>query len=703
MPERPDGAGTGPANTPSEAAPGTNMLGRETSPYLLQHKDNPVHWMPWGEAAFARAAAEGKPILLSIGYAACHWCHVMAHESFEDPETAALMNALFVNVKVDREERPDLDQVYQAALAAMGQPGGWPLTAFLTPDGEPFWGGTYFPPAPRWGRPAFAEVLRGVAATYGQDRGTVEGNVAALRDALSRLGEGHPGEAVTEAILDEVADRLLGEVDPVHGGIGHAPKFPQATILELLWRAWRRTGRMPFRAAVLRTLGRMCRGGIYDHLGGGFARYSTDERWLVPHFEKMLYDNALLVDLMTLVWRETRDPMLESRIRETVGWILREMVAEGSPAFAGSLDADSEGADGEKGEGRFYVWTEAEIDALLGEAGPEFKRAYGVTSKGNWAGEGRKGVSVLNLLDAPDSLDEAAEARLAAGREILRAAREARPRPDRDDKVLADWNGLAIAALAHAGLALDEPGWVEAAERALDFVSERMVVGGRLRHSWRRGSARHPGTLDDHANVARAAIALHEATGQPRHLDRAAAWVEEVDRHHADGEGAGYFLAAADADRLIVRARDAADGATPSGNGTMVHVLARLWLLTGEERHRARAEALVRAFSGELRRNFFPVATLLNGAELLLRARQLVVVGEPGAADTRALLDAVRTTSAPNLALTVLAPGTPLPPGHPARDKGMVGGRATAYLCRDMACLAPVTEPADLKANLTAR
>ena len=424
-----------------------NRLGDETSPYLLQHRDNPVHWQPWSEATLAAAKAADKPILLSIGYAACHWCHVMAHESFENPQIAARMNELFVNIKVDREERPDLDQVYQHALALMGEQGGWPLTMFLTPDGEPFWGGTYFPPEQRWGRPGFAQVLEALSEAYRAKRDDVAKNVTALRDALQRLGQPQSGGGVSRQQLDPIAERLLRETDQINGGIGTAPKFPQCGIFELLWRAWKRTRQPAYRDAVIKALDAMCQGGIYDHLGGGFARYSTDARWLAPHFEKMLYDNAELVDLLTLVWQDTRNPLYRQRIEETIGWVEREMLTSGG-GFASSLDADSEHE-----EGKFYVWSEAEIDAVLGDRAALFKRFYDVTPEGNWEGH-----TILNRISTPALADDATEAELAICREMLLQARASRVRPGWDDKVLADWNGLMIAAMAEAGIVLRTTG-----------------------------------------------------------------------------------------------------------------------------------------------------------------------------------------------------------------------------------------------------
>ena len=526
-------------NPSSKTAPAGNRLGEETSPYLLQHKDNPVHWQAWGPEALAQAKAEQKPILLSVGYAACHWCHVMAHESFESEATAALMNDLYVSIKVDREERPDLDAIYQSALALLGQQGGWPLTMFLTPDGHPFWGGTYFPPEQRWGRPGFPQVLRAIADTYHSDPDKVATNVAALQEALGKLALPEAGESIGPEILDRIAERLLQEVDLVHGGIGGAPKFPQMPIFELFWRAWKRGGDARYREAVDITLRRMCQGGIYDHLGGGFSRYATDAEWLVPHFEKMLYDNAALLDLLALVWQESRKPLYEQRIREIVAWLLREMLTPAEPiagrrAFASALDADSEGV-----EGKFYVWTEAEIDEVLGADAPLFKQHYDVRPEGNWEEH-----TILNRSARPLLMDDATEAALAGSRAKLLARRDGRIRPGFDDKVLADWNGLMIAALARAGALFGEPAWIEAASAAFDFVRQEMTVEGRLRHSWRLGRARHPATLDDYANMSRAALALSEATGDKRYVAAAEGWVAILDTQYWDSAGGGYFFTA---------------------------------------------------------------------------------------------------------------------------------------------------------------
>ncbi|HUI17548.1 MAG TPA: thioredoxin domain-containing protein [Alphaproteobacteria bacterium] len=662
-----------------------NLLARETSPYLLQHRDNPVHWRAWGPEALAEAARLDRPILLSIGYAACHWCHVMAHESFEDEGVAALMNELFVNIKVDREERPDIDTIYQHALALMSEQGGWPLTMFCTPQGEPFWGGTYFPPEPRYGRPGFKELLRRVAEIYREEKDTVLQNVDALRQGLARLSRSAPGELDPAAVLVQAAGELVKHVDMEEGGIGTAPKFPQTPLFKLFWRAGQRTGQERFRDAVLVTLTRMCQGGIYDHLGGGFARYSTDAIWLAPHFEKMLYDNAQLLELLSDAWLATRDPLYEARVRETVAWILREMVAEGG-GFAATIDADSEGH-----EGRFYVWSAAEIDRLLGEDAALFKRVYDVRAEGNW-----EGSTILNRSAHPEFLDAADEERLARCRSLLFAARERRIRPGWDDKVLADWNGLMIASLAEAALVFDEPPWLEAGERAFAFVAEKMSSSGRLFHSYRAGQLKHKGGLDDYAAMMRAAVALHEATGTPAYLAQAEAWAEALERHFADAEAGGYFATADDVDDVIVRVKSASDNATPAGNALVVEALARLHYLTAKPAYRTRAAAVLRAFAGQLERNVFSLASLLDAADFLAHATQVVLVGQPGDPGLERLRRAVYGAATPTRLVQLVAPGEPLAHGHPAEGKGAQDGKATAYVCTGMTCSLPITNAAAL-------
>jgi uncharacterized protein YyaL (SSP411 family) len=662
-----------------------NRLAAESSPYLLQHKDNPVQWMPWGDEAFGRARDENKPILLSVGYAACHWCHVMAHESFENDEIAGLMNEHFINVKVDREERPDVDTIYQHALALLGEHGGWPLTMFLTAKGEPFWGGTYFPPNARYGRPGFGQVLETVRKIYGEAPDRVRSNVEAIQGGLDRLSHSNPGGDISMERVDQAAQAMLRQVDMHLGGLHGAPKFPHSPAFELLWRAYLRSGNAAYARAVVVTLERMSQGGIYDHLGGGYARYSTDPLWLAPHFEKMLYDNAQLIDLLTLVWRRTREPLFETRVRETVAWVLREMIAEGG-GFASTIDADSEGA-----EGVFYVWSEASIEQILGDDATVFKKAYDVSAGGNW-----EETNILNRLRVPHLADDAEEARLPAMREILWRARETREHPGWDDKVLADWNGLMIASLANAGVIFGEPAWIDAARKAYRFVTETISDGPRLFHSYRLGAARHAGLLDDYANMARAALVLHEIDGDDSYLRNAADWIAVLDSHFWDEDAGGYFLTDNTVDHLIARTKSAADSAVPSGNGVVLEVLSRLFLITGDQSYQRRADQLVGALSGYLDTDGIGLATLLNSFELLVSGSQITLIGDRNAPETKAFLDVIRDSGLASRVITILPPGANLPTDHPAAGRGQVDNKTTVYVCVGQVCSLPLTEPQQL-------
>src|SRR5271165_4267628 len=665
-----------------------NRLGAETSPYLLQHAENPVDWRPWGAEALAEAAAGNRPILLSIGYAACHWCHVMAHESFEDADTAALMNRYFVPIKVDREERPDIDSLYMNALHALGEQGGWPLTMFAAPDGSPFWGGTYFPPEPRWGRPSFRQVLLGIAKAWAEGADLVTHNTAALRRALDAMAEARPGAGIGPGELDRAAATLLRLTDPVEGGLRGAPKFPNPPIFRFLWQDGFRTGRPEAAAALHLMLRRMSQGGIYDHLGGGYARYATDAIWLVPHFEKMLYDNGQLLELLAFAHAEAPDPLYAARAAETVGWLERDMTTAGA-AFAASEDADSEGE-----EGRFYVWTEAEVGQLLGPDAAAFARAYDVTPEGNWEGH-----TILRRITPPGS--EAEEAALARARDVLFAARAKRIRPGRDDKVLADWNGLAIAGLVRAASVFGRPDWLARAGAAFDAVMERLgTEDGRVRHAWRLDRVTAAGMLEDQAAMARAALALHEATGAAGRLAQAIGLAEATVAHFADPVG-GFYATADDADDVpLVRARSAGDNATPAGNGLIAEVFARLYHLTGETAWRRRAEGVLTAFSGEPDQ-LAGMPTLLAAADLLEEGASVVVAGQGPLAERLA----AAALAAPDPAVVVLraTDSATLPPAHPAHGKAPGTAGAAVFVCRRGACSLPVSDPAALAAMLRQR
>jgi len=674
-------------STDTAATSHENRLARETSPYLLQHKHNPVDWWPWGTEALSEAQRANKPILLSVGYAACHWCHVMAHESFEDAATAQVMNDLFVNIKVDREERPDIDQIYMSALHHLGEHGGWPLTMFLTPNGEPFWGGTYFPKTSRYGKPAFVDLLREVERVFRQDPQSVEQNRSALMARLAASARPKGRVVIAAPELDRAANQIAGMIDPVNGGMRGAPKFPQPMMLEFLWRAGRRLNDKRYFGAVELTLTRICEGGIYDHLGGGFSRYSVDERWLVPHFEKMLYDNALLLELLALAYQRSANELFRRRARETVAWLAREMTtAEG--AFCASLDADSEGE-----EGKFYVWSLPEIATVLGnDDAAVFAAHYDVTAGGNFEGH-----NILNRLKhLPRSMED--EKKLAPMRETLLSARGRRVRPGLDDKVLADWNGLMIAALVNAGLVFEEPHWLEMAARAFLFVDAKMAHGDRLGHSWRAGKLLVPGLASDHAAMIRAALALHEATGEHAHLERALAWQATLDRHYANPDNGGYFLTADDAVGLVVRPNATTDDATPNPNALAAQNLIRLAVFTGQHAWRDKADGLFEGIAASAGENLFAHLALLNALDLRLRAAEVVVAGEGARAND--LLAAARKL--PFLDRIVLRASPALPATHPAQEKIKATAQSAAFVCVGETCSLPVTEPDAIAAAVTA-
>jgi len=665
-----------------------NLLRFETSPYLLQHQDNPVHWRGWNAAALQEARDRDVPILLSIGYAACHWCHVMAHESFEDPATAAVMNRLFVNIKVDREERPDIDQIYMAALHALGDQGGWPLTMFLTPDGKPIWGGTYFPKTSRYGRPGFTDVLTQISAFYADDRDEILAQADRIAAHLQPRRES-PGPALDRTLLDEAARSILSIMDLERGGTKGAPKFPNTAALDFLARSAHRTGNGNLARAVDAALLGMSNGGIFDHVGGGFARYSTDADWLVPHFEKMLSDNGLLIEQLSLLSGVSgAGAIYRSRVETTIGWLQREMQTAGG-AFSASLDADSEGH-----EGRFYVWSRGELDHLLGPEDAAFVADhYDIRPEGNW-----EGVSIPNRLRSPEPLDAAQQARMdeLLGRMLERRA--TRVRPGLDDKILVDWNGYAIAGLATAGMRIHRPDWIDLAAQAFRFIAESVSREGRLAHAARNGQMVFPGFSSDLAAMAKAAIALHQATQDPAWLDSAIRFLDQLEAHHGDGEG-GYYFTADDAEALILRKAERIDDAAPNPHGLAVGSLVRLWALTGEDRYRDRADAVLEAASPFINRNVFGTASLLSGLDLRLAVRTIVVLTSPdddGARLRHAVLDHWR----PTFVLDVRPEDRALPASHPAHGKTATGGRATAYVCREGSCSLPITEPDALIALL---
>ena len=632
-----------------------NRLADQTSPYLQQHADNPVDWYPWGPEALVRARDERKPILLSIGYAACHWCHVMAHESFEDEETARLMNERFVNVKVDREERPDLDAIYMQAVQAMTGHGGWPMTVFLTPEGVPFYGGTYFPKDDRYGMPSFRRVLASVSAAWTERGEEVARAAATMRELYAATTErARTTGAVDAMLLDRAARGIAQRYDPRRGGFEGAPKFPQVMTLEfLLQHDGTSIPRAERLRMVLHSFRSMARGGIYDQVGGGFARYSVDANWLVPHFEKMLYDNALLVRLGAHLWQATKDPEVRRVTEETIEWLRREMTSpEGG--FYSSLDADSEGH-----EGKFYVWEERELDALLGDDAPVVKRYFGVTPGGNF--EGRSILYVPNDLAAVAETEGMSAERLRAiverARATLYEARAKRVWPGRDEKILASWNALTVRALAEAARAFGRDDHRAMALRAADFLVRALVRDGRVMRSYKDGESRIPGYLEDHAALGLAALSLYELTFDGEWLARARSLGESMLRWFWDDAAGAFYDTASDHEELITRPRDPTDNATPSGTSLGAELLARLAELTQDEEMRRRASYVLETLAAPMGEYPTAFGHLLGVAELLVRGGvEVALVGDPTSSAFAAMDRVVADRFVPRL---VLAGGLP--------------------------------------------
>lgn len=672
-----------------------NHLANETSPYLLQHVDNPVHWFPWGEEALALAREQDKPILLSIGYAACHWCHVMAHESFEDPVTAEMMNRYFVNIKVDREERPDLDSIYMTAVVAMTGQGGWPMTVALTPKGKPFFGGTYFPPAPRYGMPSFRQVLQSLAEAWQTRRQEIEESAANFSQQLSRtIALSGQTDALSPALFRRALDAIHRSFDPHLGGFGKAPKFPPAMTLEfLLWMVMRNGDELALHMAEL-TLQKMAYGGMYDQLGGGFARYSTDNEWLVPHFEKMLYDNALLARVYLHAYQVTGKPLYRRIVEETLDFVVREMRHEDG-GFYSSYDADSEGE-----EGKFYVWLAAEIRDLLGDDADLFMRFYDVSEEGNWEGK-----NILNIKHEPEKvaqwlkLDPAEmTTRLNRARQTLLAARANRPWPGLDDKVLTAWNGLMLAAFAEAGRVLERPDYTAVAEENAVFLYDTMRgENGRLRRTWKAGhAAKYNAYLEDYAYLADGLLALYQTTFARRWFAWAHELAELMVSQFRDEAHGGFFDTSADHEELLHRPKDIQDNATPSANAMAARVLLHVSLYTGNGRYWDIAAQATAALHEAMSRYPTGFAHWLgNSAFMLSQPQEVAIAGRMGEPGAEALRRAAFAAYRPDLlvALGTEEDGETIPL---LRERPLRQGKATAYVCRRFVCQQPVTTPDEL-------
>ena len=680
----------------------TNRLAQETSPYLLQHRHNPVDWYPWGPEALERARAEDKPVLLSVGYSACHWCHVMERESFENEDTAALMNQLFVNVKVDREERPDVDQIYMQAVQSMTGHGGWPMTVFLTPDGVPFYGGTYFPPEDRHGMPAFPRLLQGVAEAYRARRGEV---VEAGQQLLEQMRQGErlrsSASLLTDGILFSAYQALSGEFDSREGGMGRAPKFPQPMNWEFLLRYWKRAGLVQAQDMADLTLTKMARGGMYDQIGGGFHRYSVDGQWLVPHFEKMLYDNAQLASLYLHGWLATGDPEYRRVCEETLDYILREMTHP-SGGFFSAQDADSEGV-----EGKFFVWSAEEMAAALDDS--EMTRAalayWGVDKGPNFEGH-----SILFVPREPSEVAEdlgLTEARLeeliAAARARLYGVRDKRVHPGLDDKVLASWNGLALAAFAEAGRVLGRADYVAAADKNAQFVVTQMKAGESLLRSWKDGQAKIKGYLEDYAMVGVGLLALYEARFDRRWLDESRRLAEQaLVLFWEEGEGI-FFDTGIDHEALVVRPRNLFDNAVPCGTSVTIEWLLKLAVLFGDERYEAVAVKALRPMADLMTRYPSGFGRYLSALDFHLGPVAEVALVWPEGADAASLIATAFQGYRPNRLVVGAPAGSPAVQGLPLlADRPAVEGKPTAYVCRRYVCQLPVTDPTALAGQLDA-
>lgn len=668
----------------------SNQLSAETSTYLLQHKDNPVHWWPWGDKALKEAQKQNKPILISIGYAACHWCHVMAHESFENEQSAQIMNEYFINIKVDREERPDIDHIYMSALHHLGEQGGWPLTMFLTPEGKPYWGGTYFPPEPGLGKPSFNQVLEYTKRLYEEDNEAVVQNSESLTQLIAPEKPKMMGPDISDNILRNLAQRLGDMMDGKNGGLRGAPKFPQYPIFNFLWRVGLRFNQDRAKSAVEALLGSVFQGGIYDHLGGGLARYSVDEKWLAPHFEKMLYDNALMIELAVNVYKDQKQPILKQRIEETITWLDREMTTD-EGAFAASLDADSEGI-----EGKFYVWSAEEIKSNLGDDYDFFAKHYNVSPEGNWEGN-----NILNRLTSKDLLGPDNETKLTELRSILLAARNKKIRPALDDKILTDWNAMMITSLAMAANTFDRDDWLKKAEKAYAFITLNIETAEGLHHAYRLGKISSPAISSDYAQMIRASLTLYNVTGKQDYITNAKRWTAIMNEDFWCQDYNGYFITGKTRHDVIIRGKFGADEATPNANAVMVSNLMALYLLTGDEDHRQKARKTVQCFGGGIAKNIFSHVGLLAASIDIFAPAHLVIVkkqqNDPAASQ---MLDIIKTISLPGLIIQSILPTDDLPASSPAKGKTLQDDKTTAYLCIGETCKAPITNPIDLIAVL---
>ena len=681
----------------------TNRLVHETSPYLLQHSHNPVDWYPWSDEAFSKAKEENKPVLLSIGYSACHWCHVMERESFENEQIAELMNNLFINIKVDREERPDLDEIYMNAVQMLTGRGGWPMTMFLTPDRQPFYGGTYFPPQDRHGMPGFPRILQGVAQAYRDKPDDVQKSVGQILSALKQMSHSDDHEhAFAPDAIGKAAEQIASAYDAENGGLGQAPKFPNPGVYELFLRQHHHSGTERFLNMVAHSLTKMMLGGIYDHLGGGFHRYSVDEKWLVPHFEKMLYDNAQLVRTLALLYRATGNKLFRRVMEETLDYLIREMLhSEGG--FYSTQDADSEGE-----EGNFFVWSRKEINQILGEEDGEiFSRVYDVTELGNFEGKNilHPILTVAQAAGLFKKTPDQIETLITQAKQKLFAARERREKPFRDEKIITSWNGLMLSGLAEALKISAKPSFLAAANRTIQLIFTKMFSDGLLLHTYKDGNAKQLGFLDDYAFLAVGLLDFYEATLERSALERAVELTEVMVREFWDSSEGGFFYTGNSHEQLISRTKPVFDASVPSGNAKATELLLRLYHLTGKEDFLGKAETVLRSYSHAMESQPFGFAHMLCALDFHLgKPKDIVLVGKADDSRTTELLALINSLYLPNLTLQLVSPDESLDEISPLlAGKTQINGTATAYVCHNHTCSAPLTRPEELRSLLVSQ
>ena len=660
-----------------------NKLEKETSPYLLEHKNNPVNWYAWNNEALEKAKKENKPILLSIGYSSCHWCHVMAHESFENKEIAKLMNKYFINIKVDREERPDLDILYQNALQVFGEQGGWPLTIFLTPDLLPFWGGTYFPPVEKFGRPAFPTVLKTIYNVFKNDKTKIKESVNLIIKGISENTKNIPGENISNLLSNQVSLSLIDLIDKIDGGIKGSPKFPNVPIFFNILRFCVlnpiKQNNLLKNSGILETLEKISMGGIYDHVGGGFARYSTDSKWLVPHFEKMLYDNAQLIEILLSGYQFFLDPIFKSRVYETIEWSLREMKTK-EDVFASAIDADSEGV-----EGKFYVWEKKEIENILGSKAKDFCKIYNITEEGNWEKK-----NILHLKTRRTANEIKNDKKLL---KLLLNVRKKRIFPKVDDKILVDCNCLMINALANAAWVFNEKKWLKISENAYDFLYKNLIKENELYHSWKDAKVKTFATLEDYANFTRCSITLYERTNKKVYLSNAINFSKIILNKFKDKKNGGFYINSEKTSDIFTKIKSIYDSAVPSGISIVVESFARLFYLTGNPSFYDEAIIALSSVAGNINKNFFSSSSLLNANEMLNNATHIILI--KAKKEESKILDKIKRIYLPNIIFQTISDTKELSKKNPAYGKKIINNKDTLYVCQNQKCSLPITKFSD--------